>query len=139
MKPLHLLVGIFIFSTFALAAPREVKFHTKKIGENIHWMPSKAEVTEGETVTFIATHDEPGGFDFHGFKIEALGIEGTADRTTPFKKDVEITLKPGTYDIGCQFHPKHQHAKLIVKKAKVKPAAKTAPGKTEEPVSPIRK
>lgn len=135
MKNLHfatLLVCIVTLSS-AFAAPREIKIHTEKKDEAVHWMPEVIEVTEGESVNFLVSHDVEGGFDFHGFKIPELKIEKSIDRGKPQTISTKITLKPGTYAIGCQFHPKHQPAKLVVN---AKPTAKKG---SSDAISPVKK
>lgn len=80
-------------------------------------MPEKVEVTAGETVKFVAKHELQGGFDFHGFNIKALNVAEQVERHHPKIIEVKIpsSLAPGEYPIGCQFHPKHVQALLIVK------------------------
>ena len=96
---------------------REVEIHAEKVGDVIHWMPEKVEVVQGETVLFVFNHELEGGFDFHGIDIEELGIKGRVYRHKPLKveKQSPLTLKPGEYEIGCQYHPKHAPATLVVK------------------------
>jgi len=107
-----------LLSTFALATVREIEIRTEKIGEAIHWAPAKVPVKTGEKVKFLVKHDVEGGFDFHGFFIPVLKIAKQVDRHKPLEMEVQIPkdLKPGQYDIGCQFHPKHVAAKLVVEK-----------------------
>ena len=104
-------------SLFATKEAKEIKLQTQKINEAVHWMPEKVEVTAGETVKFNVKHELEGGFDFHGFFIPALNITEQVERNKPKIIEVKIpsTLKPGEYPIGCQFHPKHVRALLIVK------------------------
>lgn len=118
---LQITFGFAFLTSVLFAAPkaREITLETKKINEAVHWTPEKIEVTQGETVDFIVKHDLEGGFDFHGFFIPVLNVTEQVDRHKP--KTVEVTipssLKPGEYPIGCQFHPKHVRATLIVKEA----------------------
>jgi plastocyanin len=102
---------------FAAAQAREITLETKKINEAVHWTPEKIEVTQGEKIKFVIKHDLEGGFDFHGFFIPALNVSEQVNRHQP--KTIEVTipkdLKVGEYPIGCQFHPKHVRAILIVK------------------------
>ena len=125
MKKLTLIslgLGVIASTLFATATPREVTLETKKINEAVHWTPEKVEVTAGETVKFVIKHELEGGFDFHGFFIPALKVTEQVERNKPKTIEVKIpgSLKPGEYPIGCQFHPKHVAATLIVK-----PATKT--------------
>jgi plastocyanin len=96
---------------------REIEIHAEKVGEVDQWMPAKVEVVQGETVLFVFNHDLKGGFDFHGIAIEPLEIKGRVYRHKPLKveKQIPLTLKPGEYEIWCQYHPKHGPATLIVK------------------------
>ena len=96
---------------------REVEIRVEKVGEVFHWMPETVEVVQGETVVFVFNHELEGSFDFHGIDIQPLGIKGRVYRHKPMKveKQIPLTLKPGEYEIGCQYHPKHAPAKLIVK------------------------
>ncbi|MBM4304444.1 MAG: hypothetical protein FJ112_08965 [Deltaproteobacteria bacterium] len=95
---------------------REIVLETKKIDGAVHWTPEKVEVTPGEKIKFVVKHELEGGFDFHGFFIPILNVTEQVNRSEP--KIVEVTLpkslKPGDYPIGCQFHPKHVRATLVV-------------------------
>lgn len=122
MKKISLLtfgLSLISLTLFATAKPREVTLETKKIKEAVHWTPEKVEVSSGETVKFVVKHELEGGFDFHGFFIPALNIAEQVERNKPKTIEVKIpgSLKPGEYPIGCQFHPKHVAAVLIVKPA----------------------
>jgi len=118
---LQITLGFAFLTSILFAAPtnREITLETKKINEAVHWTPEKIEVTPGETVKFIVKHDLEGGFDFHGFFIPVLNVTEQVDRHKPKTVVVSIPskLKPGEYPIGCQFHPKHVRALLIVKEA----------------------
>ena len=86
VRTLPLLLLAFTLSLGGFAArPGEIKMHTQKIGDAVHWMPKTIEVTQGETVTFLVTHDLEGGFDFHGFFIPALKIARQVNRHKPEK------------------------------------------------------
>jgi plastocyanin len=95
---------------------REIEMHAEKVGDVVRWMPDKVEVVQGETVLFVFTH-ELADFEFHGIEIDPLGIKNRVYRHKPLKveKQIPLTLKPGEYDIWCQYHPKHAPATLIVK------------------------
>lgn len=114
-------LGFVFLTSILVAAPaaREISLETKKINDAVHWTPEKVEVTAGETVKFIVKHDLEGGFDFHGFFIPVLNVTEQVDRHKAKNIEVKIpkTLKPGEYPIGCQFHPKHVRATLVVKAA----------------------
>lgn len=116
---LSITLGLVFITTslFATSGAREITLSTQKIKDAVHWTPKKIEVTAGEKVKFIVKHDLEGGFDFHGFLIPVLNVTEQVDRHKPKIVEVTIpsTLKPGEYPIGCQFHPKHVGAFLIVK------------------------
>jgi plastocyanin len=120
-KILSLSLGLMIITATlwgseAGKVSREVVLETKKMDDAVHWTPEKVEVTPGEKIKFVVKHELEGGFDFHGFFIPKLNISEQVNRNEP--KIVEITipksLKPGEYPIGCQFHPKHVRAILVV-------------------------
>jgi plastocyanin len=96
---------------------REIEIRAEQVGEAFYWRPDTIEVVQGETVVFVISHDLEGSFDFHGIDIEPLGIKGRVYRHKPLKieKQIPLTLKPGEYEIWCQYHPKHVPSKLIVK------------------------
>lgn len=117
MKNLLLILSFTLpFSLFGSA--RQIEIKTEKVKEAIHWSPAKIEVTQGEKVEFIAKHEVEGGFDFHGLFIPVLKISEQVNRNKPTTASATIPadLKPGDYPIGCQFHPKHVPATLVVKK-----------------------
>ena len=96
---------------------REIEIRAKQVGDVIYWAPETVEVVQGETVVFIFSHELEGGFDFHGFAIDPLEMKGRVYRhkTLRVEKQIPLTLKPGEYEIWCQYHPKHVPTKLIVK------------------------
>ena len=99
---------------------REIEIHAEKVGDVVHWMPEKIEVVPGETVLFLLNHTLEGGFAFHGIAIDQLQIIEKVERnkTLKIERQIPLTLMPGEYSIGCQFHPKHVPAKLVVKEPK---------------------
>lgn len=123
----HTFLALLLVTSFASAADsaREIKIKTDKKGEIVHWMPEKIEVTAGEKVKLVATHELEGGFDFHGLFIPELKISETVNRNkvTTVEKTIPADMKPGEYKVGCQFHPKHAPATLVVK-AKEEPKKK---------------
>lgn len=118
MKYILVLASLWLSGiSLASEAPREIRLKTEKKGDVVHWMPEKIEVTQGETVKFLANHDLEGGFDFHGLFIPELKISETVTRhkQTTVEKTIPNDLKPGEYKVGCQFHPKHVPTTLVVK------------------------
>lgn len=112
---------LFLVTSVLFASPhtncREIQIKTEKIGDAVHWMPEKIEVTRGEKICIIAKHDLEGGYDFHGLFIPVLKVTQQVSRHKPLKVEAQIPsdLKVGEYPVGCQFHPKHIAATLIVK------------------------
>jgi len=84
---------------------------TTKIGGKNVYIPSTVVVTAGKshTLSIYNTTDGP-----HGFKIEGLGVEvvlNPGEETHVVLND----LKGGNvYQIGCQLHPPHRTATLVV-------------------------
>ena len=115
-----LLVAFGILGVAYAQGAREVEIYAEKVGDAVHWMPEKIEVVPGETVLFVINHKLEGGFDFHGIAIDQLQIKDKVFRHKPLKieRRIPLTLTPGEYPIGCQFHPKHVPATLIVKEPK---------------------
>lgn len=106
-----------ILSSLGAAAPREIVISTEKIGEAVHWVPQRVEVSPGEEIKFVIKHELEGGFDFHGFFVPQLKIQKQVNRNKAEELTVKIPkkMKPGEYPIGCHFHPKHVPATLVVK------------------------
>jgi len=120
LTALLLIVGI-VFQVSA--AQQEISLKTEMVktkeGEAVHWMPGQIKVKQGDHLKFTVHHDLDAGFDFHGFFIPSLKIAKQVSRHKPLVVEVTIPkdMKPGEYDIGCQFHPKHVPAKLQVESA----------------------
>jgi plastocyanin len=117
-----LIVAWLLFLTSILAFSAQPKttviLQTEKLNDAVHWMPETIKVKQGENVEFILKHNLQGGFDFHGFSIDALKLEKQVNRHKTLVVNVKIpdNMAPGEYPIRCQFHPKHVAAKLIVEK-----------------------
>lgn len=81
------------------------------------WTPPTIEVKQGEKFILKMEHDVPKGFAFHGVEIADLKIRFQVNRGHHMQTNVEIPqdMKPGEYEIKCQFHPAHVSSKLIVK------------------------
>ncbi len=118
-KLINFTLGMLVLTQFVFAneSPREIVLETQKINDAVHWMPETIEVTRGEKIKFIVKHELQGGFDFHGFFIPVLKISEQVNRNEPKTVEVAIPkdLKTGKHPIGCQFHPKHVQATLVVK------------------------
>ena len=79
-------------------------------GKNI-FIPSTIVVTAGrpQTLTIFNTTDKPHGFAIKGLSIETVLNAGEETRVElPDLKGSEI------YTIGCQLHPPHRTATLVV-------------------------
>jgi hypothetical protein len=79
-------------------------------GKNI-FIPSTVVVTAGgpRTLSVFNTTDKPHGFAIKGLSIETVLYPGQETRVElPILKDSEI------YTIGCQLHPPHRTATLVV-------------------------
>lgn len=114
------LVFIFTFSSLASEQVKVIKMNVKKINNVAHWVPSPIRVSEGEKVKFEVTYDLEGGFPFHDFSINSLDVHHQIPRNKTVEIPVNITLKPGTYEIRCMaHHPGHVDAQLIVEKTHV--------------------
>jgi hypothetical protein len=79
-------------------------------GKNI-FIPSTIVVTAGQpqTLTIFNTTDKPHGFAIKGLSIETVLHAGEETR-------VELPALEGSeiYTIGCQLHPPHRTATLVV-------------------------
>jgi heme/copper-type cytochrome/quinol oxidase subunit 2 len=79
-------------------------------GKNI-FIPSTIVVTAGgpHTLSVFNTTDKPHGFAIKGLSIETVLLPGVETRVElPVLKGSEI------YTIGCQLHPPHRTATLVV-------------------------
>jgi heme/copper-type cytochrome/quinol oxidase subunit 2 len=79
-------------------------------GKNI-FIPSTIVVVAGkpQTLSIFNTADKPHGFAIRGLSIEAVLMPGEETRVElPTLKGSEI------YTIGCQLHPPHRTATLVV-------------------------
>lgn len=100
----------------------EVTLKVEKVGEVIHWAPDTIEVSPDDKLIIHAEHNltkEEGAADFHGLFIPQLKISEKVERNKPVTvtRSIPKSLKVGEYNVGCQFHPKHAPAKLIVRTA----------------------
>jgi hypothetical protein len=92
-----------------------IELHTEMIDGATHWAPQTITIKAGKEYMLVAKHDLPGGFDFHGLQLKEFGVSTQVNRGKEFTQVIDVPAdKKGTYTIGCQFHPKHVAAKLIV-------------------------
>ncbi len=88
---------------------------TTKVGGKNVYIPSTIVVTAGaaHTLSIYNTTDGP-----HGFQIEGLGV---TEVLLP-GKETEVVLENleggNVYQIGCQLHPPHRTATLVVLKSR---------------------
>ncbi len=83
-------------------------------GKNVY-IPSTVVVTAGATHTLAIYNTTDGP---HGCQIEGLGVEVVLDPG----QETEVVLKHlqggNVYQIGCQLHPPHRTATLVVLKSR---------------------
>jgi hypothetical protein len=87
---------------------------TTQVGGKNVYIPSTVVVTEGtHTLSIFNTTDGPHGFQIDGINVEALLLP---------EEETEVVLKDlkggNIYQIGCQLHPPHRTATLVVLKAR---------------------
>ncbi len=88
---------------------------TTKVGGKNVYIPSTIVVTAGatHTLSIYNTTDGP-----HGFQIDGLGVEVVLHPG----QETEVVLKNlrggNVYEIGCQLHPPHRTATLVVLKSR---------------------
>jgi hypothetical protein len=93
----------------------KIEIHTESINGAVHWMPAEIKVSAGKEYLLVAKHELTGGFDFHGLMLKDFGVQAQVNRNKEYSTVISIPAeKKGSFVIGCQFHPKHQAAKLIV-------------------------
>ena len=89
----------------------EIQVITAMVGGKNVYIPSTIVVTAGrpQTLSIFNTTDKPHGFTIKGLSIEAVLNPGEETRIElPVLKGAEI------YTIGCQLHPPHRTATLVV-------------------------
>lgn len=83
-------------------------------GKNVY-IPSTIVVTAGDTHTLSIYNTTEGP---HGFQIDGLGVEAVLEPG----KETEVVLRNlqggNVYQIGCQLHPPHRTATLVVLKSR---------------------
>ena len=79
-------------------------------GKNI-FIPSTIVVTAGrpQTLTIFNTTDKP-----HGFAIKGLSIETVLNAGEETRVELPVLKGSEIYTIGCQLHPPHRTATLVV-------------------------
>jgi hypothetical protein len=79
-------------------------------GKNI-FIPSTIIVTAGrpQTLTIFNTTDKP-----HGFAIKGLSIETVLNAGEETRVELPVLKGSEIYTIGCQLHPPHRTATLVV-------------------------
>ncbi len=92
-----------------------IEVHTELIDGATHWAPKTITVKAGKKYLVVAKHEIEGGFDFHGLQIQEFGVLAQVNRNKEFTQEIDIPAdKKGSFTIGCQFHPAHKSAQLIV-------------------------
>jgi plastocyanin len=93
----------------------KIEIYTETIDGTTYWVPAEITVKAGQKYLLVAKHEVEGGFAFHGLSLREFGVLTQVNRNQELKTVIEIPAnKAGTYNIGCQFHPAHKPAKLIV-------------------------
>jgi heme/copper-type cytochrome/quinol oxidase subunit 2 len=79
-------------------------------GKNI-FIPSTIVVTAGrpQALSVFNTTDTPHGFAIRGLSIETVLAPGEETRV-----ELPVLKGPEIYTIGCQLHPPHRTATLVV-------------------------
>ncbi len=89
----------------------EIQMISAVVGGKNVFIPSTIVVTAGRTQTLSVfnTTDKPHGFAIKGLSIETVLYAGEESR-------IEIPVLKGSeiYTIGCQLHPPHRTATLVV-------------------------
>ena len=89
----------------------EIQMISAVVGGKNVFIPSTIVVTAGkrQTLSVFNTTDKPHGFAIKGLSIETVLMPGEETRIElPVLEDSEI------YTIGCQLHPPHRTATLVV-------------------------
>lgn len=87
-----------------------VQLLSTKVNNKNFYVPGTAVLTAG-TGRKLSVFNDTG--EPHGFEIKGLGVavvlQPGVETEVPLPE-----LSPGLYDIGCQLHPAHRHATLLV-------------------------
>jgi hypothetical protein len=89
----------------------EVQMISAVVGGKNIFIPSTVVVTAGrpQTLTVFNTTDKP-----HGFAIKGLSIETVLNSGEETRIELPVLENPASYTIGCQLHPPHRTATLVV-------------------------
>jgi len=89
----------------------EVQMITAVVGGKNVYIPSTVVVTAGrsQTLSVFNTTDKP-----HGFQIKGLGIEVVLNPGEETRIPLPALKASEIYTIGCQLHPPHRTATLVV-------------------------
>ena len=113
---MRIIIGLLFICSIGYSKAVDVTLKIEKVGEVIQWNPEVITVAAGDKLIIHAEHKLEGGADFHGLFIPQLRISEKVERgkTVTVTRNISKSLKPGEYNVGCQFHPKHAPAKLVV-------------------------
>ncbi len=106
------LTGVSMFPSEGRAETRSFRMFTVEANGVKFWLPSTIVVKKGDTVKIEATSKIPGANSVHGFEISDFKVKEIVNekgKTVEFKAD-----KSGVFAIGCQLHPAHVGAQLVV-------------------------
>ncbi len=89
----------------------EVQVISAVVGGKNVFIPSTIVVTAGrpQTLSVFNTTDKPHGFAIKGLSIETVLYAGEETRV-----ELPVLEGPEIYTIGCQLHPPHRTATLVV-------------------------
>ncbi|HVP31158.1 MAG TPA: cupredoxin domain-containing protein [Myxococcota bacterium] len=87
-----------------------VQVLSTKVGTKNFYVPGNFVFTagEGRKISVFNDTDQPHGFEIHGLGVSVV-LQPGVETEVPLPK-----LSPGVYDVGCQLHPAHRHATLVV-------------------------
>jgi hypothetical protein len=89
----------------------EIQVITAVVGGKNVYIPSTIVVTAGkpQTLSIFNTTDKP-----HGFAIKGLAIERVLNPGEETRIELPVLKGAEIYTIGCQLHPPHRTATLVV-------------------------
>ncbi len=108
----------FFYLTFVMMSPiaraesRAFRMFTVDASGVKFWLPSAIIVKKGDSVKIEAVSKIPGANSIHGFEIAGFNVKELVNakgKTIEFKAD-----RAGIFAIGCQLHPAHVGAQLVV-------------------------
>ena len=105
-------IAVVSAASSALAETRSFRLDAVEIDGVKFWLPSTIVVKKGDTVKIEAMSKVPGANSVHGLEIKEFKVQEVINekgKIVEFKAD-----KAGVFAIGCQLHPAHVGAQLVV-------------------------